>query len=81
MSSRRQKLLASVNWYLQSSLKHITDKSQVIDFNIEVVVTDRLHCITCVELICFKSRNSLRPSDVYMRQWSESTTPRQINFL
>ena len=25
MSSRRQKLLARVNWYLQSSLKHITE--------------------------------------------------------
>ena len=25
MSSRRQKLLASVNWYLQPSLKHITE--------------------------------------------------------
>ena len=25
MSSRRQKLLARVNWYIQSSLKHITE--------------------------------------------------------
>ena len=25
MSSRRQKLLARVNWYLQSSLKHIAE--------------------------------------------------------
>ena len=25
MSPRRQKLLATVNWYLQSSLKHITE--------------------------------------------------------
>ena len=27
MSSRRQKLLARLNWYLQSSLKHITGKT------------------------------------------------------
>ena len=38
-SSRWQNLLTRVKWYLQSS-----NKSQVINFIIEVVVTDRFHC-------------------------------------
>ena len=42
--SRRQKLLARVNWYLRSSLNTLLNKSQVINFIIEVVVTDRFHC-------------------------------------
>ena len=63
MSSRRQTLLARVNGYLQSSLKHKLNKSQVIDFIIEVVVADRFHCthilpgsfyfyLHCNQLIC-----------------------------
>ena len=44
MSSRRQKLLARVNWYLQSSLNILLNKSQVINFILEVVITDRYHC-------------------------------------
>ena len=46
MSSRRQTLLARVNWYLQSSLNILLNKSQVIKFILEVVVTDMFHCIT-----------------------------------
>ena len=34
----------TLNRCLQSSLKHITDKSQVINFIRVVVVTDRFHC-------------------------------------
>ena len=41
MSSKRQTLLSTVNLYLQSSLKHIT---QMINIIIEVVVRDRFHC-------------------------------------
>ena len=44
MSSRRQILLARVHWYLQSSLNTLLNKSQVIGFIIEVVVTDKFHC-------------------------------------
>ena len=44
MSSRRQKLLARVNWFLQSSLKTLMNKSQIISLIREVVVTDRFHC-------------------------------------
>ena len=43
MSSRRQKLLARVNWCLQSSINTLLNKSQVTNFIIEVVVTDRFH--------------------------------------
>ena len=42
---RRQSLLARVNWYFQSSLNTLLNKSHVINFMIEVVVTDRFHCI------------------------------------
>ena len=44
MSSRRQKLLPRVNWWIHSSLNTLLNKSQVIDFIMEVVVTDRFHC-------------------------------------
>ena len=43
MTSRWQKLLATVNWYLQSSFRHITDI-------IEAVVTDRFHCMALTRL-------------------------------
>ena len=45
MSSRRQTLLARVNWYHQSSLNTLLNESQVINFIIEMVVSDRFHCI------------------------------------
>ena len=50
MSSRRQKLLARVNWYLPSSLNTLLTKSRVIHFIREVVVTDRFHCIQTISL-------------------------------
>ena len=40
----RQNLLTRPNWYLQSLLKHIINKSQVLNFIVEVVVADRFHC-------------------------------------
>ena len=45
MSSRSQKLLARANWYLQFSLKHIIEQITSKENIIEVVVTDRFHCI------------------------------------
>ena len=53
MSSRRQILLASVNWFLQSSLKHILNKSQVINFILELVVIDKFHCMYMCLLMSF----------------------------
>ena len=44
MSSIRQRLLATVNWYHQSSLKHSFEKI-IINFITQVVVTDRFHCM------------------------------------
>ena len=46
MSSRRQKLLARVNWYLRFSLKNITEQITVINLIKRVVVTDRFHCMS-----------------------------------
>ena len=65
MSSRRQKLLARVTWHLQSSLKHIPEKSHVITFIIEVVVIDRFHCIEVwVTLEIHKDASSASPFQV-----------------
>ena len=46
MRSRRQILLARVNWYLPPSLKTLLNKSRVIDFIKEVVVTDRFFTVS-----------------------------------